>query len=147
MISNRTTPPAAIGRDILLDERPPDQRLDAFIDSLARAYFEDPVFARLSLRGLLDGADQRKAHLARTAIDAVLAPLARLIAALSDAVDPDLTAASILSLVAGHYLFASIFVHLPRELCALSEVDACCAHIQDLVRRSLGLPRRLEAAP
>jgi AcrR family transcriptional regulator len=138
---------AAIGRDILLEKRPADQRLDAFVDQLARIFFEDPVFGRLTLRGLLDGADQRKAYLATTVIDSVFAPLAQLISELSDAVDPGLAAASIISLVAGHYQLASTFVHLPRELRALSQVDAFSAYIQDFVRRSLGLPRRSETAP
>jgi len=138
---------AAPARDILLDKRPPEQRLDAFLDQLARMFFDDAVFARLTLRGMLEGADQRKAYLARTVIDSVFTPLSRLIAELSGAVDPDLAAASILSLVIGHTQLASTFVHLPRELRTLGQVDAFSAYIRDFVRRSLGLPRRLEAAP
>jgi AcrR family transcriptional regulator len=138
---------AAVGRDILFEKRPPEQRLDAFIDQLVRVFFEDPIFGRLTLRGLLDRNDQRTAYLAKTVIDSVFAPLAQLIAELSDAVDPGLAAASILSLVTGHYQLAPIFPHLPRELRALSQVDAFSAYIQHFVRRSLGLPSRLEAAP
>ena len=138
---------AAPARDILLENQPPDRRLDAFIDWLVRTYFEDAVFARLAIRGSLDGDDQRKAYLARTVIEGVFAPLSQAIAELSDAVDPDLTAASVLSLVAGHYQLSSTFVHLPRELRALSQVDSLSAHVKDLVRRLLGLSNRSEAAP
>ena len=138
---------AAPGRDILLTQQAPEQRLNAFIDWLARLFFDDPAFARITIRGALDGDDQRRAYLAKTVIDGVFAPLSQLIAEMSDGVDPGPTAASIISLVVGHYLLASTFVHLPRELRALRQVDAFSAYIQDFVRRSLGLPRRLESAP
>jgi AcrR family transcriptional regulator len=137
---------AAPARDILLENQPPGQRLDGFIDWLVRIFFEDAVFARSVIRGVLDGNDRRRAYLAKTVIDRVFARLSQLISELSDSVDPDLTAASIFSLVVGHYQLASTFIHLPRELSALSQVDAISAHIQDFVRRSLGLPNRLEAA-
>ena len=75
------------------------------------------------------------------------APLSRVIAELADAVDPDLTAASILSLVAGHYQLSSTFVHLPRELRALSQVDSLSEYVKDFVHRSLGLSNPSEAAP
>ena len=110
-------------------------------------FFEDAVFARMTIRGALDGNDQRRAYLAKTVIDGVFAPLAQLIAELSDAVDPGLTAASILSLVAGHYQLASTFVHLPRELRALSQAGALSAYIKGLVRRSLDLAQPSEPAP
>jgi AcrR family transcriptional regulator len=138
---------AAVGRDHLLDERPPIQRLDAFLDGLVRLLFEDPIFGRLAVRGLIDRNVEREAYLAKTVVDSIFAPLSQLISELTDAVDPDLTAASILSLVTGHYLLASIFVHLPRELQAHNQVDAVSAYIQNFVRRLLGLPSRLETAP
>lgn len=138
---------AAMGRDVLLAKQPPAERLDAFIDGLVRLFFEDPFFGRLILRGLIDRNEQREAHLAKTVVDSVFAPLSQLISELSDTVDPDLTAASILSLVTGHYQLASIFIHLPRELRALSQVDASSAYIRAFVRRLVGLPRRPETRP
>jgi AcrR family transcriptional regulator len=138
---------AAPARDILLEDRPPGKRLDAFIDWLVRLYFDDAAFARLTIRGLLDGNDERKAYLATTVIDSVFAPLSQLISELSAAVDPGLTAASIISLIVGHSQVASTFVHLPRKLRALGEADALSAHIKGFVRRSLGLSNPSEAAP
>ena len=143
VLAARATP----ARDILLKNQPPGQRLDAFIDWLVRIFFEDAVFARSVIRGALDGDDQRRAYLATTVIEGVFAPLSRVIAELSDAVDPDLTAASILSLVAGHYQLSSTFIHLPRELRALSQVDSISEYVKDFVRRLLGLSNRSESAP
>jgi AcrR family transcriptional regulator len=138
---------AVIGRDILLKQEPLEQRLNAFVDWLVRLFFDDPAFARMTIRGALDGNDQRRAYLAKTVIEGVFAPLAQLISELSDALDPGLTAASIFSLVAGHFQLASTFVHLPRELRALAQADALSAHIKSLIGRSLDLAKPSEPAP
>ncbi len=137
----------AVGREILLKPEAPEQRLDAFVDWLTHLFFDDAAFARMTMHGALDGNDQRRAYLATAVIDSVFAPLAQLIAELSDAADPGLAAASIFSLVAGHYQLASTFVHLPRELRALGQANALSAHIKGLLRSSLGLFKPSEAAP
>jgi TetR/AcrR family transcriptional regulator len=143
VLSAKTAP----GREILLAQQAPEQRLNAFVDWLADLYFGDAVFARITVRGALDGNDERRAYLAKTVIDSVFAPLSHLIAELSDVVDPGPTAASVFSLVVGHYLLASTFVHLPRQLRALGQAGSLSAHVKEFVGRSLGLPRHSESAP
>jgi AcrR family transcriptional regulator len=137
---------AAPAQDILRENRAPDQRLDAFIDWLARILFDDLTFARLVHRELLDGTDERLERLATTVFDEVFTLLSKLISELSNAVDPDFSASSILALVVGHHQLASSLSRLPKGVRGLGQADAIGEHIKEFVRRSLGLSPRAEAA-
>lgn len=113
-----------------------ETRLRGFVAWFVRLLYDDPIFARLLIRELLDGNPERTEYLARRVFDRPFVLLGGIVATLRRAEDPVLPAVSVAAAILGHYQMAKSLPYLPGGRPAHAEPEALTRHLQDFLTRA-----------
>jgi AcrR family transcriptional regulator len=123
--------------DILEQHESPEQRLEVFISWFVQLIFGEEIFTRLLFRELLDGNGVRLRYLSKTVFKEPFARLTRLIEDCPKTPDPAMMAASVVSVILGHYQLACLLPHLPGGRPEHSDPTVITRHLLMLIRATV----------
>lgn len=129
---------------LLAGDGGPLDKLRDMIGWFVHTLHDDPVFARLTLRELLDGSPERREFLARTVFSRPFSLITATVAQCSDRFDPVLAAMSVAALIQGHYQLADCLNYLPGGRPEHADPDVLVGHVTAMLGYALGVGNGVE---
>jgi AcrR family transcriptional regulator len=123
--------------EILDQHDSPEQRLEVFISWLIQLIFSEEIFTRLLFRELMDGNEVRLQYLATTVFKEPFTQLTHLIEGFPKVPDPVMMAASVISVILGHYQLACVLPHFPGGRPEHSDPGVITHHVLMVLRATL----------
>jgi len=132
---------------VLSSPQPPLKRLQDFVSMFVDLLFDDRIFARLVFIDLFNENEERREYIVKTVFEPQFALLSQTIAECTGAARPGIAAASVISLIFGHYQIWDAMPHLTGGAADLRDPQSLSRYLNRVLAQALGVMAAEEGEP